>query len=41
MRIIQNKSFVKEKNIFELQKDDKILQIPMRAFKFKNVITHE
>ena len=40
-KIIQNRSFVKEKNIFELQKDDKIIQIPMRFFNFKNDIMPE
>lgn len=40
-KIIQNKTFVKEKNIFELQKDDKIISIPMRLFDFKNDITPE
>jgi 3-phenylpropionate/cinnamic acid dioxygenase small subunit len=40
-KITQNKSFVKEKNMLDLQKEDKILQIPMRLVNLKNDIMPE
>ncbi len=40
-KIIQHQAFVKEKNIFELEKDERIVQIPMRLFNFRNDITPE